>query len=156
MRRILALAVLLFAPLIAVSASAAPTVQSGIINYLTNQITLTGTNFEPGKVKPTMLFNGATLTVASFSNTQVVATLPTGITPGTFNLTLTNSAGNSVEFDMTYGAVGPQGPAGAAGPTGAQGPAGPAGPKAHAASQVPPERLDRPAQTAQFPLFECV
>jgi hypothetical protein len=128
MRRILALAVLLFAPLIAVSASAAPTVQSGVINYLTNQVTLTGTNFEPGKVKPTIVFNGATLTVTSFSNTQVVATLPTGITPGTFNLTLTNSAGNSVEFDMTYGAIGPQGPAGAAGPTGTQGPAGPAGP----------------------------
>jgi hypothetical protein len=127
-RRILVVALLLFAPLLAISASAAPVVQSGIINYVTNQVTLTGTNLEPGKAKPTVLFNGTSLTVTFFSNTQVVATLPTGLTPGTFNLTLTNSAGNSVEFDMSYGAIGPQGPAGLAGPTGAQGPAGPSGP----------------------------
>ncbi len=136
MRRMIAVALLLFAPLLAVSASAAPVVQSGTINYVTNQITLTGSNFEPGKAKqPTVLFNGTALTVASFSNTQIVATLPKSVTPGTFNLTVTNSAGNSVEFDMSYGAIGPQGPAGAAGPTGAQGPigltgpAGPAGPR---------------------------
>ena len=128
MRRILVVALLLFAPMLAVSALAAPAVQSGIINYVTNQVTLTGTNFEPGKAKPTVLFNGAALTVTSFTNTQVVAMLPTGLTPGTFNLTLTNSAGNSVEFDLSYGAIGPQGPAGPAGPTGAQGPAGQTGP----------------------------
>jgi Collagen triple helix repeat (20 copies)/IPT/TIG domain len=128
MRRILVVALLLFAPRLAVSALAAPVVQSGIINYVTNQVTLTGTNFEPGKAKPTVLFNGAALTVTSFTNTQVVATLPTGLTPGTFNLTLTNSAGNSVEFDLSYGAIGPQGPVGPAGSTGAQGPGGPTGP----------------------------
>ncbi|MGA9585283.1 MAG: IPT/TIG domain-containing protein [Terracidiphilus sp.] len=135
MRRMIVIAFLLFAPLLAVSVSAAPTVQSGTINYVTNQVTLTGTNFVPGKPKPTILFNGAALAVVSATNTQVIATLPTGLTPGTFNLTLTNSAGNSVEFDMTYGAIGPQGPAGPAGPAGAQGlvgpigPAGPAGPR---------------------------
>ena len=128
MRRILVIALLLFAPLLAVSATAAPVVQSGIINYVTNQVTFTGTNFEPGKAKPTVLFNGAALTVTSFSSTQVIATLPTGLTPGTFNLTLTNSAGNSVEFDMSYGAIGPQGPAGPTGSTGVQGPGGPTGP----------------------------
>ena len=58
---------------------------------------------------------------------QIVATLPSGLAPGTFDLTVTNSSGNSVVFDLTYGAIGPQGPAGAAGPTGAQGPAGPIG-----------------------------
>ena len=132
MRRMSVIALLLFAPLLAVSASAAPVVQSGVINYVTNQITLTGTNFVPGKAKPAVLFNGTALTVTSFSNTQIIATLPSGIAPGTFNLTLTNSAGNSVEFDMSYGAIGPQGPAGAAGPAGTQGPAGltgPAGPQ---------------------------
>ena len=128
MRRIIVVALLLFAPLLAVAASSAPAVQSGIINYLTNAITLTGSNFEPGKTKPTVLFNGAALTVTSFSNTQIVATLPAGSRPGTFNLTVTNSSGNSVEFDMTYGAIGPQGPAGPAGPTGAKEPAGPTGP----------------------------
>jgi hypothetical protein len=128
MRRILVAALLLFAPLLAFSASAVPAVQSGIINYVTNQVTLTGSNFEPGKDKPTVLFNGAALAVTSFSNTQIIAALPTGVTPGTFDLTVTNSSGNSVAFDIAYGAIGPQGPAGPVGPTGVQGPAGPTGP----------------------------
>jgi Collagen triple helix repeat (20 copies)/IPT/TIG domain len=128
MRRILVAALLLFAPLLAFSASAVPAVQSGIINYVTNQVTLTGSNFEPGKDKPTVLFNGAALAVTSFSNTQIIAALPTGVTPGTFDLTVTNSSGNSVVFDIAYGAIGPQGPAGPVGPTGVQGPAGPTGP----------------------------
>lgn len=127
MSKIKLLVVLLFAPLFGVAASTVPVVQSGTINYLTNQITLSGSSFEPGKAAPKVLFNGTVLTLISFSNTQVVATLPSGIAPGTFNLTLTNSSGNSIDFDMTYGATGPQGPAGAAGPVGAQGPAGQVG-----------------------------
>jgi hypothetical protein len=127
MRRIIVAALLLFAPLLAVAASSVPVVQSAFINYLTNQVTLTGSNFEPSKTGPTVLFEGVAVTVTSFSNTQIVAALPAAITPGTFDLTVTNSSGNSVVFDLTYGATGPQGPAGAAGPTGAQGPAGPIG-----------------------------
>jgi hypothetical protein len=127
MRRILLAVLPLFAPLLAVAASTVPIVQSGTINYLTNVITLSGSNFEPGKTGPAVLFNGAALTVTSFSNTQVVATLPSGLAPGTFDLTLTNSSGNSVVFDMNYGAIGPQGPAGPPGPTGSQGPIGPLG-----------------------------
>ncbi len=116
-------AMLLFlTPLIAFGA--VPVVNSGAINYQTNQITLTGTGFEPAKAKPTVTFNGTALTVATFSNTQVVATLPTGMAPGTFNLVLTNSQGNAVDFNMNYGATGPQGPAGPAGPQGVAGPAG--------------------------------
>jgi hypothetical protein len=126
MRRIVAAALLLFAPLLAVAA--VPVVQSGTINYVTNQITLTGSAFQPAKAKPTVLFDGTALTVTSSSNTQIIATLPTGVAPGTFDLTVTNSGGNSVIFDMSYGASGPQGPSGVAGPTGAQGPAGLTGP----------------------------
>jgi IPT/TIG domain/Collagen triple helix repeat (20 copies) len=127
MRKIIVVALFLFAPLLAVAASTVPVVQSAFINYLTDQVTLSGSNFEPGKTKPTVLFDGAALTVTSFSNTQIVATLPSAVTPGTFNLSVTNSSGNNVVFDMTYGAIGPQGPAGSAGPTGAQGPVGPIG-----------------------------
>jgi hypothetical protein len=125
MRAIAAMFLLLLAPSFAVAAT--PVVNSGTINYSTNQILLTGTGFEPNKTKPTVAFNGAALTVLTFSNTQVTATLPSGLTPGTFDLTLTNSQGNSVDFNMTYGATGSQGPAGPAGPTGAQGPPGVAG-----------------------------
>jgi hypothetical protein len=125
MRPTAALFLLILAPLFAVAAT--PVVNSGTINYSTNQITLTGSGFQPNKAKPTIAFNGSALTVSTFSNIQVTATLPTGLTPGTFNLTVTNSQGNSVDFNMTYGATGPQGPAGPAGPTGPQGPAGLAG-----------------------------
>lgn len=127
MRRFIVVALLLFAPLLALAASSVPVVQSAFINYLTNQVTLTGSNFEPSKTGPTVLFDGTALAVTSFSNSQVVATLPSGVSPGTFNLTVTNSSGNNVVFDLTYGAIGPQGPAGPAGPTGVQGPAGPIG-----------------------------
>jgi len=122
MRRIILSILLLLAPL--VSFAATPVVNSGTINYVSNQVTLNGSGFQPAKAKPTVSFNGAASTVGTFSNTQIVATLPTGLTPGTFNLVVTNSQGNSVTFDMTYGATGPQGPAGA---TGLQGPAGPTG-----------------------------
>lgn len=125
MRRLLPAFVLLFASSLAQAAT--PVVNSGTINYSTNQITLVGTGFEPAKTKPTVQFNGAALTVASFSNTQIVATLPTGLAAGTFNLTVTNSQGNSVDFNLTYGATGPQGAAGPAGAAGPQGPAGAAG-----------------------------
>lgn len=135
MRKLSLLFALLSAPLFAIAASNTPVVQNGTINYLSNQITLVGSSFEPGKTAPTVLFNGQALTVTSFSNTQIVATLPSALPPGTFNLTVTNSSGNSVVFDMTYGATGPQGPVGAAGPigpqglTGATGATGPQGPR---------------------------
>jgi hypothetical protein len=125
MRRIIFVALLLFAPPLAVAA--VPVVQSGTINYVTNQITLTGSAFQPAKAKPTVLFDGTALTVTSSTNTQIIATLPAGVAPGTFDLTVSNSGGNSVVFDMSYGAIGPQGLAGPAGPTGAQGPSGPIG-----------------------------
>ena len=122
MRMTAALFLLILAPLFAFAAT--PVVNSGTINYSTNQIMLTGSGFQPNKAQPTVAFNGSALTVSTFSNTQVTATLPAGLTPGTFDLTVTNSQGNSVDFNMTYGATGPQGPAGPAGPTGPQGPAG--------------------------------
>ena len=142
MRRTMFASLFLLAPYLAfgavASVSKTPVVNSGIINYGSNQITLTGSSFEPAKAgAPILRFNGSALTVTSYSDTQVVATLPQNVPPGTFNLSVTNSSGNSVVFDMTYGPVGPQGPMGPAGSPGPQGlmgnpgpqgPAGPAGP----------------------------
>lgn len=125
MRKIMLATFLLLAPLVAFAAT--PAVTSGTINYATNQVTLIGSGFQPAKAAPTVTFNGVALTLNSAGNTQIVATLPTGTVAGTFDLTIKNSQGNSSDFDMTYGATGPQGPAGPAGPTGAQGPIGPAG-----------------------------
>jgi hypothetical protein len=106
-----------------------PVVNSGAINYATNQVTLTGSGFELLGQSPSVFFNGNPLTLVSASNTQIVATLPAGLFPGTFSVTIKQWLGlGSVAFDMTYGATGPQGPAGPPGLNGAQGPAGPPGP----------------------------
>jgi len=134
MRRSLSVVALaLFSSLAARGAQSVPVVNSGTINYQTNQVTLTGSSFKPAKTAPTVLFNGGLLALSSFSNTQIVAMLPAGLQPGTFNLTVSSSSG-STNFDLTYGATGPQGPGGPAGPTGPQGPVGPTGP---AGSQGP-------------------
>lgn len=117
----------LLSPRIASAASSAPVVQSATINYITNQVTLNGSGFLPIKSPPpTVLFGGNALALSSFSDTQIIATLPAGLAPGSFNLTVTSSAGSFV-FALAYGAIGPQGPAGPAGPVGAKGPAGPMG-----------------------------
>lgn len=128
-RSILLSAVLLLASLPAIAAkSTTPMVNSGTISYSNNQVTLEGSGFAPSNFTPALFFNGAAIAVSSFSDTQIVATLPAGIAAGTFNLTVTNSSGVSTVFDMTYGAIGPQGPAGPAGPVGVMGPQGPMGP----------------------------
>jgi hypothetical protein len=128
MRRIM-LTLLLLTPLsvFATTTTATPVVNSGTINYSNNRVTLSGSGFEPSTTAPTVQFNGAALTVDSFSNTQVVATLPATTPAGTFSLTVKNSQGSSSTFDLTYGATGPQGLAGAAGPRGATGATGQAG-----------------------------
>lgn len=105
------------------------TVNSATINYGANQVTFNGGGFEPLKKAPTVLFNGAPLTVNTFTNTQVVATLPAGTTAGTYATIVANSIGEFNEVDLTYGAAGPQGPIGAPGTNGAQGPPGPQGPE---------------------------
>lgn len=111
------------------AAAATPVVNNSVINYgvTPNQITINGSGFQPQSAAPTVLFNNSTLTVVSFTNMQVVANLPSGTSAGSYRLRITNSQGNFYEFDVTYGAVGPQGPVGPQGAIGATGPAGPQG-----------------------------
>ena len=147
MRPHLLKAVLLFASLPAIAAAATPVINSGTINYSTNAVTITGSGFEPAKTAPTLKFNGNAIAVSSFSNTQIVAKLPAGIPAGTFNLSITTSSGDCVQFDMTYGAVGPQGPVGPAGPVGAVGPrglTGATGPKGPIGEQGPQGLMGNP------------
>jgi len=123
-----------------------PVVNSGSINYQTNQVTLIGSGFEPTKVVPTVVFSNTTPSLVSSTNNQIVAKLPGSVAAGTFSVTVTANSGASTVFDLTYGAEGPQGPtgpqgaAGAKGPAGAQGTAGsqgPAGPRGVAGVQGP-------------------
>jgi hypothetical protein len=142
-------AMLLISPFV-VAAPTVPVVNNSVINYgvTPSQITINGSGFSTASTAPTVLFNNVNLApLVSFSNLQIIAHLPAGTAAGTYRLRITNSQGNAYEFDVTYGAVGPQGaigPPGPAGPTGpmglpgapgAQGPAGPAGPTGPAGSQ---------------------
>jgi hypothetical protein len=97
------------------------TVTSTTIDYSTNQITINGSVFST----PTVTFNTIQLVLKTNNATQIVATLPVGIIPGTYKLQVKVSNRSSVEFAVAYGAGGPQGPIGE---TGATGPAGPTGP----------------------------
>ena len=115
-----------------------PVVNSTTINYEVspNQITISGSGFDPQGKAPALLFNNISIApMASFSDSQVIANLPNGAQGGSYRLRITNSQGYFYEFDVTYGAVGPQGPigpqgsAGTTGATGPQGPSGAAGPQ---------------------------
>lgn len=124
--RVLVVAVL--EPALFAASGAAPTITNTTINYSTNQITITGILFTSGGT-PTVTFNGVGLTLGSTTNTQIIASLPSGLSPGTYLLKVINPSipNQPASFDVTFGAVGPQGPTGATGPTGAQGPTGPTG-----------------------------
>jgi hypothetical protein len=129
-----------------------------IISTSTTATTLTidGANLGPGTAS-VVLGSYGPLTVTSQSPTQLAVTLPIGISPGTYVLSVQIGTGNSNvdESVTTIGAVGPKGDTGATGPagatgltgaagsTGSQGPAGPqgatgpAGPQGPAGSQGP-------------------
>ena len=111
--------------------TAKPVIVSVTANFQTQQVTIAGMNL--GANAPTVKIDGLPAPVVSFSQTSVVATLPSGISAGTYLLTYVQS-GYTVMFDVTLGTAGPQGPQGPQGTQGAQGvqgdpgPAGPQGP----------------------------
>jgi hypothetical protein len=130
MRKMMIAGFLLLAPCLGFSAVIPIlTVNSAAINYGANQVTFNGSGFEPLKKTPTVLLNGAPLTIDSSTNTQIVATLPAGTAAGTYVVIVANSIGEFNEVDLTYGAAGPQGPVGPSGANGTQGPPGPQGPE---------------------------
>jgi hypothetical protein len=92
----------------------AVTIDSVTINYTNNQITISGKKLSQGTTPPYVTFNEISLRVISASCTlsgdcTATAGLPSNIAPGTYRLTVVNPAtGTSSEFDLTYGAVGPQ------------------------------------------------
>jgi hypothetical protein len=109
------------------TAAIVPVVNNGTINYGKNQVTLNGAGFEPASAAPVVRLNGAALVLDSFTNAEIVATLPAKTPAGTYTLTVVNSQGAGTVLDLTYGSEGPQGPMGPQGATGAKGATGPQG-----------------------------
>ncbi|MFP5204992.1 MAG: IPT/TIG domain-containing protein [Acidobacteriota bacterium] len=140
-----------------------PVVVSALPSFTGNTLTISGMNF--GTQMPVVTLNAAALTVTSNTNTQIVATLPANIAPGSYRLIVSlpdndrdsdhdrghdaehraDDVNRSAVFIVTLGAVGPQGPQGVPGPQGVQGPQGPPG----------PQGPQGPSGTAAFAGFRC-
>jgi hypothetical protein len=102
-----------------------PTIHKATANLTTNQLTIDGANLGTA---PTAVLQTTTLAIVSATGSQVVATLPPGVAPGSYLLAVTNG-GRTAEFSVTTGAVGPTGPTGLQGPAGATGAQGSPGPQ---------------------------
>jgi hypothetical protein len=114
-----------------------PVIESATVNYspTPNQLTITGKNLAPEKGSPILTLDGTALSLISHNSTVVVAKLPNGLAPGSYNLSLRTSIlpvlGQSAPFTVTIGTTGPTGPQG---PPGEQGPAGSQGPQGNPGS----------------------
>ncbi len=113
-------------------------IYSTVVDTSNNQITVTGQNFSPSGLAPTVKFAGSLLSLVSFSSTTIVANLPSGFAPASYSLTVTNSNSQSATFSVTLGAVGPQGPQGPPGVQGVPGPRGARGLQGVPGPQGPP------------------
>jgi hypothetical protein len=103
-----------------------PSFINATINYSVspNLLSITGNDFSQSGAAPRVVLSSQTLTLVSWTDQTIVANLPNPLQPGSYQLTVKNSQGNSARFDLAYGAIGPQGSIGL---TGAVGPSGPAG-----------------------------
>lgn len=109
-----------------------PAINSVTENSTGLKIIIAGNNL--GTVAPTVNLGGVILTVVSYSNTVVVARLPSGTPAATYQLSLGSpqyyqkARIAAVVGQPVQGPAGPQGVPGPIGPTGPMGPSGPTGP----------------------------
>lgn len=107
-------------------ATSAPTVISASADTGITQLTIVGSGFSPSGTAPIVVLGTSTLTITSFTDTQIVAALPANEAAGSYSLAVTETSGGNKT--TTFGAtIGNQGPAGAQGPVGEAGPQGTAG-----------------------------
>jgi hypothetical protein len=91
------------AVLLAVTLNATTPVSITSTNINSSKVlTVHGSGFAPTGTAPTFTFNGHTLTVKSFTNTSVAATLPSTTSQGSYQVTIRNSQGQSATVSTTY------------------------------------------------------
>src|SRR3989442_2273257 len=83
------------------------------VDSTTTRVTIGGLNFlgPDGGQLPTVLLRTTVLPLVSETDTQIVALLPAGLTPGAYLLIVANSPYDFGIFDLTIGATGPAGAA---------------------------------------------
>jgi hypothetical protein len=96
------LLLILSAPL--VSQAQTPVIDDATVNLTAGSLTLAGSNFSPSGAAPTVTLGGTSRTVSSFTNTSIVAAVPTTLAIGSYLVTVTNSVPQSASADVTVGA----------------------------------------------------
>lgn len=66
-----------------------------------NTVTITGTNFGATQSGSTVTFNGTTASVTNWSNTSIMATVPSGVITGPVVVTVGGQASNGVNFTVS-------------------------------------------------------
>ncbi len=113
-------------------------IMSVFVDFTNSNITIYGNNFKNG-YPPALTLGDIPLHVQSYSDDEIVATLPGDIPDGDYLLTvITGTAVKHFDaYALTVGGAGLEGPPGPAGPQGPSGPAGPQGPAGPAGPQGP-------------------
>jgi hypothetical protein len=86
--------------------AASPVVVSAVVNPSTQQMTIKGSDLTPATGLPVLTLDAVSLTVLTSNHKEIVATIPGGLAPGSYQLTVNNGTA-TVLFDVTYGADGP-------------------------------------------------
>ena len=79
----------------------APAIASATVDYAANRVTITGSNFSPAGVAPTVAFESAALALVSFTNQSAAVSLPAGWGAGSYLLAVTNSNNRTGVYRMT-------------------------------------------------------
>jgi hypothetical protein len=88
-------------PLLCAGPDETPAIVSATVDYAANQLTITGSNFSPAGVAPTVAVDSATLALVSFTNQRAAVILPAGWAPGSYLLAVTNSNHETGVYRMT-------------------------------------------------------
>jgi hypothetical protein len=71
------------------------------VDYAANRVSITGSNFSPAGVAPTVAFESAPLALVSFTNQSAAVSLPAGWASGSYLLAVTNSNHQTGVYRMT-------------------------------------------------------
>ena len=83
----------------------APAILSYAVDYAANRIILTGSNFSPAGIAPTVALENSTLAVVSFTNQSAATNLPVDWASGSYLLAVTNSNHQTGVYRMTFWAL---------------------------------------------------
>jgi hypothetical protein len=84
-----------------------PVIQKAAVNTVSDQLVITGSHLRPASGSPKVVVGGATMTVVSYSNTEITTTFPADLISlgGAFLVQVTTAPGVTATFDLTVGAA---------------------------------------------------